>query len=85
LLQGAGAIVMKQAVVVLYKKLVKANIWHEFKANVHDEWQIECKEDDAEKVGKLGVESIEEAGKILTMRCPLTGEYKVGNNWKETH
>jgi len=85
LLQGAGAIVMKQAVVILYKKLVKANIWHEFKANVHDEWQIECKEADAEKVGKLGVESIEEAGKILTMRCPLTGEYKVGNNWKETH
>ena len=27
----------------------------------------------------------EEAGKILNMRCPLTGEYKVGNNWKETH
>jgi hypothetical protein len=19
------------------------------------------------------------------MRCPLTGEYNVGNNWKETH
>jgi DNA polymerase I-like protein with 3'-5' exonuclease and polymerase domains len=85
LLQGAGAIVMKQAVVLLYKKLVKANIWHEFKANVHDEWQIECKEADADKVGQLGVESIEEAGKILDMRCPLTGEYKVGNNWKETH
>ena len=85
LLQGAGAIVMKQAVVVLYKKLVKANIWHEFKANVHDEWQIECKEADAEKVGQLGVESIEEAGKILEMRCPLSGEYKVGNNWRETH
>jgi DNA polymerase-1 len=85
LLQGAGAIVMKQAVVILYKKLVKANIWHEFKANVHDEWQIECKEADAEKVGQFGVESIQEAGKILDMRCPLTGEYKVGNNWKETH
>ena len=85
LLQGAGAIVMKQAVVVLYKKLVKANIWHEFKANVHDEWQIECREQDAEKVGQLGVESIGEAGIILNMRCPLTGEYKVGNNWKETH
>lgn len=85
LLQSAGAIVMKQAVVILYKKLVKANIWHEFKANVHDEWQIECREQDAEKVGQLGVESIKEAGIILNMRCPLTGEYKVGNNWKETH
>jgi len=85
LLQGAGAIVMKQAVVILHKKLVRAKIWHEFKANVHDEWQIEVKEADAETTGKYGVESIEEAGKILDMRCPLTGEYKVGNNWKETH
>jgi len=69
----------------LHKKLVRAKIWHEFKANVHDEWQIECKEADAEKVGQFGVESIKEAGIVLKMNCPLTGEYKVGNNWKETH
>jgi len=85
LLQGAGAIVMKQAVVILHKKLVRAKIWHEFKANVHDEWQIEVKEADAETTGKYGVESIEEAGIVLKMNCPLTGEYKVGDNWKETH
>ena len=85
LLQGAGAIVMKQALIILHKKLVRAKIWHEFKANVHDEWQIECKEVDADTVGKIGVESIEEAGIVLKMNCPLTGEYKVGNNWKETH
>jgi DNA polymerase-1 len=85
LLQGAGAIVMKQAVVILHKKLVRAKIWHEFKANVHDEWQIEVREADAETTGKLGVESIEKAGIVLKMNCPLTGEYKVGNNWSETH
>ena len=85
LLQGAGAVVMKQAVVILHKKLVRAKIWHEFKVNVHDEWQIEVKEEDAETTGKLGVASIEEAGIVLKMNCPLTGEYKVGDNWKETH
>jgi DNA polymerase I-like protein with 3'-5' exonuclease and polymerase domains len=85
LLQGAGAIVMKQAVVILHKKLVRAKIWHQFVANVHDEWQIEVREEDAETTGKLGVESIEEAGIVLKMNCPLTGEYKVGDNWKETH
>jgi len=85
LLQGAGSIVMKQALVILHKKLVRAKIWHEFKATVHDEWQIEVKEADAETTGKLGVESIEEAGIVLKMNCPLTGEYKVGDNWKETH
>jgi len=85
LLQGAGAIVMKKAVVILHKRLNRAKIWHQFVANVHDEWQIECKEADAETVGQYGVESIAQAGVEFKMNCPLAGEYKVGNNWKETH
>ena len=85
LLQGAGAIVMKQALVLLDEKLKSAKIDYKFVANVHDEWQIEVEAGRAEEVGKLGVESIAEAGQVLSMRCPLTGEYKVGNNWKETH
>jgi hypothetical protein len=36
-------------------------------------------------VGKLGVEAIIEAGKVLKLKCPLDGEYKVGDNWSETH
>ena len=85
LLQGAGAVVMKQALVLLDKKLKSAKIDYKFVANVHDEFQIEVQEDRAEEVGKLGVDSIAEAGLVLNMRCPLTGEYNVGNNWKETH
>jgi DNA polymerase-1 len=84
-LQGAGAIVMKQAVVILHKKLVRAKIWHEFVVNCHDEWQIECKPEDAEAVGQHGVDSIKEAGEVFKMNCPLTGEYKVGNTWRDTH
>jgi len=96
LLQSAGAIVMKQALVLLDAKLDKLGIDYKFVANVHDEWQIEVEEGFADLVGKLGVRSIEEAGsylgfldeitkKPLGMRCPLSGEYKVGNSWKETH
>jgi DNA polymerase I-like protein with 3'-5' exonuclease and polymerase domains len=85
LLQGAGAIVMKQALVILDRKLKMAKISYKFVANVHDEWQLETQEAYAEQVGKFGVKAIEEAGELLEMRCPLTGEYKVGNNWKETH
>ena len=48
-------------------------------------WQIEVEEQYADVVGKLGVEAIQEAGQVLKMFCPLTGEYRVGNNWKETH
>ena len=85
LLQGAGAIVMKQALVLLDRKLKVLKLPYKFVANVHDEWQIEVPWTFAEQVGRLGVESIEEAGKVLEMRCPLTGEFKFGNNWKETH
>lgn len=85
LLQGAGAIVMKQALVLLKKELNRNKIWHEFKANVHDEWQIECREEDADRVGQLGKEAIKQAGIELKMRCPLDGEYNVGKTWKDTH
>jgi len=85
LLQGAGAIVMKQAVVILHNKLRKSKIDFKMVANVHDEWQIEVEEQRAEEAGMLGKEAIKEAGIMLNMRCPLDGEYKVGNSWKETH
>jgi DNA polymerase I-like protein with 3'-5' exonuclease and polymerase domains len=97
LLQGAGAIVMKQALVIFKKELQRQKIWHEFKVNVHDEWQIECREQDAERVGQLGKQSIANVVKELEildddppnpkkrLRCPLDGEYKVGITWKDTH
>jgi DNA polymerase I-like protein with 3'-5' exonuclease and polymerase domains len=85
LLQGAGAIAMKQALVIFNKRLRQSKIDYKFVANVHDEWQVEVEENRADEVGKLGVQSITDAGVVLKMRCPLSGEYRVGNNWKETH
>jgi DNA polymerase I-like protein with 3'-5' exonuclease and polymerase domains len=85
LLQGAGAIVMKQALVLLSNRLKREKIDHKFCANVHDEWQIETKEATADLVGQYGVWAIEEAGKVLKMRCPLSGEYRTGLTWKDTH
>lgn len=85
LLQGAGAIVMKQALVFLDDALQRNKLRAKFVANVHDEWQIECHEDDADAVGKAGVKAIMEAGKALELNCPLDGEYQVGANWSETH
>jgi DNA polymerase I-like protein with 3'-5' exonuclease and polymerase domains len=85
LLQGAGAIVMKKALVILNDKFKRYNIDAKFVANVHDEWQIECSADIAYVVGKAAVQSIKEAGIAYNLRCPLDGEYKVGRNWRETH
>ncbi|MBP04304.1 MAG: hypothetical protein CMA72_05925 [Euryarchaeota archaeon] len=85
LLQGAGAIVMKQALIMLNRKLIHANMDARFVANVHDEWQIETTEQDAETVGHFAVQSIRQAGIRLNLRCPLDGEFKVGLNWASTH
>jgi DNA polymerase I-like protein with 3'-5' exonuclease and polymerase domains len=85
LLQGAGAVVMKQALVLLDEELRKNKIWYGFCANVHDEWQIETKEKDGELVGKLAVQSIEKAGTLLGLRCPVSGEFNIGKTWRDTH
>ena len=85
LLQSAGAIVMKEALVIFNKYLKLYELEAEFVANVHDEWQLEATEEDAEMVGEIGVKAIIDAGKSLELRCPLDAEFKIGNNWKETH
>jgi len=85
LLQSAGAIVMKQGLVILDSKIRKLSLNAQFVANVHDEWQIECSKEDADLVGELAVSSIQEAGKALGLRCPLDGEYKKGKTWAQTH
>jgi len=83
LLQSAGAIVMKEALVVLEKKI--RHLDAKFVANVHDEWQIECSAENAEAVGQAGIDAIVEAGKNLNLNCPLDGDYNIGDGWHETH
>ena len=85
LLQGAGAIVMKKALVIFNDK-IKVNKWNvKLVANVHDEFQFECSKDIAEEAGKAAKMSIVEAGEYFKLRCPLDGEYKIGANWRQTH
>jgi len=85
LLQGAGAIVMKKALVILSDKLKQADLVHKFVANIHDEWQMEVPKQTADLIGTMGISAIVEAGEHYKLRCPLDGEYKYGGNWSETH
>lgn len=89
LLQSAGALIMKKALVILDQSLQAKGLVpgqdYEFMANIHDEWQIDCRPEYAELVGETAVESIKAAGQHFKFRCPLDGEYKIGNNWAETH
>ena len=85
LLQGGGAIVMKRALIML-QSLIKLNTLDaRFVANIHDEWQMEVREDIADFVGERAVGCIIKAGEYYNLRCPMDGEYKIGDNWSETH
>ena len=85
LLQGGGSIVMKKALELLNQYIIEQKLDAHFVANIHDEWQIEVAEKDADRVGKLGVKAIQQAGLAFDMKCPLDGEYHIGDNWSETH
>lgn len=86
LLQGAGALVMKKALAILWER-GKGTYGHKwaFCANVHDEWQMECQPDFAEELGQMAVQAIRDAGTFYKLRCPLDGEFKIGPDWSTTH
>ena len=83
LLQSAGAVVMKQALVEF--EMDNKDIPYELHANVHDEVQFSCNKKQADALGHSFVSAIIKAGRILNFNCPLDGEFKVGANWAETH
>lgn len=93
LLQSAGALVMKKALVLMeeeYRKRGWIVLWSPdgdcmFVANVHDEVQIESKEDIAEQVAQIAEEAVFRAGEEFGFRCPLAGSSDIGATWAETH
>ena len=85
LLQSAGAIVMKQALILLDKYGILWGLDYKIVGNIHDEVQSEVKAKDAEKFGRLAVSCLEAAGLHFNLNCKLAGEYKIGTTWSETH
>ena len=85
LLQSAGAVIAKQWCVEAHKLLKKNKIDYKQVAFVHDEIQLEVREDQAEHAAKLMVQAAAVAGKALNFRVPVDAEAKIGDNWYETH
>jgi DNA polymerase-1 len=92
LLQSAGAVVMKKALVLFDQKVE----WYrsaregvarvvEPVANVHDEFQIETEKEIANDIGTLAANCIAAAGEHFKFRCPLAGSFAVGSSWAHTH
>ena len=70
---------------ILDSKAKVLDLDYKLVGNIHDEIQSEVATEQAEVFGKLAVESIKAAGVSFELRCPLDGEYQVGDTWAETH
>ena len=89
LCQSAGAIICKRWVVEFHKMMQEQGytegIDYQQVAFVHDEIQVLTRKGLGDDIGETAVRAIGVAGDSYGVRLPLTGEYKIGRNWAETH
>ena len=85
LFQSAGGKVMDMSWAYMRSYLDKRGISYTRTAYMHDEYVIECREEDAEMVLQCGIESIKAAGKYFKLRVPLDADGKIGMSWGEVH
>lgn len=89
LLQSAGAVQMKRALVILYDRLLEKGwewgVHFVIVGLIHDEWQTNVLAELADEYGQTAVQAIRDAGLYYSFACPLDGAYKKGASWAETH
>ena len=85
ILQSAGAYYMKYVLVELDKRLQANNYNYKHVGNIHDEFQIEVKAEEADAMMELIEQTFEDVGYMMGLRIAMAGEAKKGNSWAETH
>ena len=89
LLQSTGAIAVKKATTILYNDLINKGLkWGKdfgFVAHIHDEIQALVKPEYADLYKDLAIDSFRKSGEYFNLKCPMTGEARVGQNWEQTH
>jgi DNA polymerase-1 len=81
-LQNGESVIMKQALRFMRERIHFP--WH-LLAVVHDEAQSETLKEHAKELGEIKVKCFEDSGKFFDLRCPVTGEFKIGSTWKDCH
>jgi DNA polymerase-1 len=86
-LQNAEKVIMTHANILWRKELGRRGIPYRQVNFVHDEFVTECEglPSVAQDIGGIQSEAIRIVGEQFQLRCPLSGEYKVGANWLEVH
>jgi len=85
LCQGAGALVMKKALIIMFDGFAEEGLDVRPLLNVHDEVQLSTTNEESKHVGRIAARAITEAAEAFNLRCPISGSYDIGSNWCETH
>lgn len=89
LLQSAGAVIIKQAIVEFERKAKAAGltpgVQYELVAVVHDEVQMACWPEVATSVGELFCAALRAVAEAFRFGCQIDGGFSVGENWAQTH
>lgn len=87
--QTLGSVVMKTATVVFWKLMeeegLRINVDWFPALHVHDELQVNSKEENVETTRRLAAEAVRRAGEMLRINVPLVGHAQSGPNWSATH
>jgi DNA polymerase-1 len=84
-LQSDEAIGMKVAYIYLCNWITEEGLDAWPVCMMHDEFQVEVREDHAKRVAELAELSIAKAHQWLKFKVPFAGEADIGKTWKDTH
>jgi DNA polymerase I-like protein with 3'-5' exonuclease and polymerase domains len=89
LLQSSGALIMKQVVIELHKKMydlgyIYGHDWQQH-AMVHDEIEVSCRPELTEEIIKIALTCFNNAGEFFGFLCRIDGDARVGHTWMEVH
>lgn len=89
LLQSSGALIMKQVVIELHKKMydlgyVYGHDWQQH-GFIHDEIQVSCPPAMVDTLTSVALEAFPASQQFFDFQCPIHGDAHVGYSWDQTH
>ena len=89
LLQSSGALIMKQVVIELHKKMYNLGYFygHDWQqhAMIHDEIQVSCVPSLVKTLTSVALEAFPASQQFFNFQCPIEGDAHVGYSWNQTH
>jgi DNA polymerase I-like protein with 3'-5' exonuclease and polymerase domains len=89
LLQSSGALIMKQVVIELHKKMYDLGYFygHDWQQHgfIHDEVEVSCAPAMVETLTAVALEAFPASQQFFNFQCPIEGDAHVGYSWDQTH